>query len=37
MARDGEGATKLIEARVVENKHIMNARLAAKAIVRSLW
>ena len=35
MARDGEGATKLIEARVVGAKTYEDARLAAKAIVRS--
>jgi glutamate N-acetyltransferase/amino-acid N-acetyltransferase len=35
MARDGEGATKLIEARVVGAKTHEDARLAAKAIVRS--
>ncbi len=35
MARDGEGATKLIEARVVGAKKYEDARLAAKAIVRS--
>jgi glutamate N-acetyltransferase/amino-acid N-acetyltransferase len=35
MARDGEGATKLIEARVVGAKTYDDARLAAKAIVRS--
>ena len=35
MAKDGEGATKLIEARVVGAKTYEDARLAAKAIVRS--
>ena len=35
MAKDGEGATKLIEARVVGAKDYEDARLAAKAIVRS--
>lgn len=35
MARDGEGATKLIEARVTGAKTYEDARLAAKAIVRS--
>ncbi|AKB31681.1 Glutamate N-acetyltransferase [Methanosarcina siciliae HI350] len=35
MARDGEGATKLIEARVTGAKTSEDARLAAKAIVRS--
>lgn len=35
MAKDGEGATKLIEARVVGAKKYEDARLAAKAIVRS--
>jgi glutamate N-acetyltransferase / amino-acid N-acetyltransferase len=35
MAKDGEGATKLIEARVVGAKSHEDARLAAKAIVRS--
>ena len=35
MARDGEGATKLIEARVTGAKTYKDARLAAKAIVRS--
>lgn len=35
IARDGEGATKLIEARVNEAKSIEDARKAAKAIVRS--
>jgi glutamate N-acetyltransferase / amino-acid N-acetyltransferase len=35
MAKDGEGATKLIEARVVGAKRFEDARLAAKAIVRS--
>ncbi len=35
MAKDGEGATKLIEARVVGAKKHEDARLAAKAIVRS--
>lgn len=35
MAKDGEGATKLIEARVVGAKKNEDARLAAKAIVRS--
>jgi glutamate N-acetyltransferase/amino-acid N-acetyltransferase len=35
MAKDGEGATKLIEARVVGAKTHNDARLAAKAIVRS--
>ncbi|HWR24637.1 MAG TPA: bifunctional ornithine acetyltransferase/N-acetylglutamate synthase [Methanosarcina sp.] len=35
MARDGEGATKLIEARVKGTKTYKDARLAAKAIVRS--
>lgn len=35
MAKDGEGATKLIEARVVGAKNYEDARLAAKAIVRS--
>ena len=32
---DGEGATKLIEARVVGAKRYEDAKLAAKAIVRS--
>jgi len=35
MARDGEGATKLIEARVTGAKTYEDAKLAAKAIVRS--
>jgi glutamate N-acetyltransferase/amino-acid N-acetyltransferase len=35
MAKDGEGATKLIEARVVGAKNYEDAKLAAKAIVRS--
>jgi glutamate N-acetyltransferase/amino-acid N-acetyltransferase len=35
MARDGEGATKLIEARVKGAKTYKDAKLAAKAIVRS--
>lgn len=35
MAKDGEGATKLIEARVMGAKNHKDARLAAKAIVRS--
>ncbi|KKG11756.1 ornithine acetyltransferase [Methanosarcina sp. 2.H.T.1A.6] len=35
MARDGEGATKLIEARVIGAKTYEDARLAAKSIVRS--
>ncbi|AAM06925.1 TPA: bifunctional ornithine acetyltransferase/N-acetylglutamate synthase [Methanosarcina acetivorans] len=35
MARDGEGATKLIEARVTGAKTYEDARLAVKAIVRS--
>lgn len=35
MARDGEGATKLIEARVTGAKTYEDARLAAKSIVRS--
>lgn len=35
MARDGEGATKLIESRVTGAKTYEDARLAAKAIVRS--
>jgi glutamate N-acetyltransferase/amino-acid N-acetyltransferase len=35
MARDGEGATKLIEVRVIGAKTHNDARLAAKAIVRS--
>ena len=35
MAKDGEGATRLIEARVVGAKKYEDARLAAKAIVRS--
>ena len=35
MAKDGEGATKLIEARVVGAKKHEDAKLAAKAIVRS--
>lgn len=35
MARDGEGATKLIEARVTGAKTYGDARLVAKAIVRS--
>lgn len=35
MARDGEGATKLIEARVTGAKTHQDARLVAKAIVRS--
>jgi glutamate N-acetyltransferase / amino-acid N-acetyltransferase len=35
MAKDGEGATKLIEARVVGARKYEDARLAAKAIVRS--
>jgi len=35
IAMDGEGATKLIEARVVGAKKYEDARLAAKAIVRS--
>jgi glutamate N-acetyltransferase/amino-acid N-acetyltransferase len=35
MARDGEGATKLIEARVTGAKKHDDARLVAKAIVRS--
>ncbi|MDQ1253087.1 MAG: glutamate N-acetyltransferase / amino-acid N-acetyltransferase [Euryarchaeota archaeon] len=35
MAKDGEGATKLIEARVVGAKKYEDAKLAAKAIVRS--
>jgi glutamate N-acetyltransferase/amino-acid N-acetyltransferase len=35
MAKDGEGATRLIEARVVGAKRYEDARLAAKAIVRS--
>lgn len=35
LAKDGEGASKLIEARVVGAKKYEDARLAAKAIVRS--
>lgn len=35
IAKDGEGATKLIEARVAGAKTYEDARLAAKAIVRS--
>ncbi|CAJ35096.1 bifunctional ornithine acetyltransferase/N-acetylglutamate synthase [Methanocella arvoryzae] len=35
VARDGEGATKLIEATVTGAKSIEDARLAAKAIIRS--
>jgi glutamate N-acetyltransferase/amino-acid N-acetyltransferase len=35
MAKDGEGATKLIEARVKGAKTHNDAKLAAKAIVRS--
>ncbi len=35
MAKDGEGATKLIEARVVGAKTHEDAKFAAKAIVRS--
>lgn len=35
IAKDGEGATKLIEARVTGAKEYEDARLAAKAIVRS--
>lgn len=35
IAKDGEGATKLIEARVKGAKSIEDARLAASAIVRS--
>jgi len=35
MAKDGEGATKLIEARVVGAKTHEDAKLVAKAIVRS--
>lgn len=35
VAKDGEGATKLIEARVTGAKTAEDARLAAKAIVRS--
>ena len=35
VARDGEGATKLIEATVTGAKSIDDARLAAKAIIRS--
>lgn len=35
MAKDGEGATKLIEARVTGAKTHEDAKLAAKAIVRS--
>jgi len=35
MAKDGEGATKLIEARVTGAKKYEDARLVAKAIVRS--
>ncbi|KKG07793.1 bifunctional ornithine acetyltransferase/N-acetylglutamate synthase [Methanosarcina sp. 2.H.A.1B.4] len=35
MAKDGEGATKLIEARVIGAKTYEDARLAAKSIVRS--
>ncbi len=35
MAKDGEGATKLVEARVRGAKEYEDARLAAKAIVRS--
>ncbi|AKB77459.1 Glutamate N-acetyltransferase [Methanosarcina horonobensis HB-1 = JCM 15518] len=35
MAKDGEGATKLIESRVIGAKTHEDARLAAKAIVRS--
>jgi len=35
IAKDGEGATKLIEARVKGARSIEDARLAAKAIVRS--
>lgn len=35
MARDGEGATKLIEARVTGAKTHQDAKLVAKAIVRS--
>ncbi|MFY1113226.1 MAG: bifunctional ornithine acetyltransferase/N-acetylglutamate synthase [Methanosarcinaceae archaeon] len=35
MAKDGEGATKLVEARVTGAKEYEDARLAAKAIVRS--
>lgn len=35
IAMDGEGATKLIEARVVGAKRYDDAKLAAKAIVRS--
>ncbi|WP_424357100.1 bifunctional ornithine acetyltransferase/N-acetylglutamate synthase [Methanocella sp. MCL-LM] len=35
VARDGEGATKLIEATVNGAKSIEDARLAAKAIIRS--
>lgn len=35
IAKDGEGATKLIEARVTGAQSVDDARLAAKAIVRS--
>ncbi len=35
IAKDGEGATKLIEARVKGARSVEDARLAAKAIVRS--
>ena len=35
MAKDGEGATKLVEARVTGAKKYEDARLAAKAVVRS--
>ena len=35
IAKDGEGATKLIEARVTGARSVEDARLAAKAIVRS--
>lgn len=35
LARDGEGATKLIECRVAHAKKVTDARLAAKAVVKS--
>lgn len=35
IAKDGEGATRLVEARVSGARSIQDARLAAKAIVRS--
>ena len=35
LARDGEGATKLIECRVYNAKKVTDARLAAKSVVKS--